>query len=193
MIHNEELNPLAPPSPFTGRVKRWGDDLVAFEIGGVAIADASLGNNYQQWYGRVVDGAIQLSNDEQVWTTVLTRPGEITEMDFSFDQSMTPFIVWVEDGQTRIYWFDPNIPGTTVTNFGNTWVSPRCCMDDKRPLQIGNSDVILTYIRNNNLYYRQQRDRYSIERLLASGLDPEQRLVAVSMSAGLRLQWKSVP
>lgn len=197
MIPNEQLNPLAPPATFVGREKRMGDGLLAYEIGGIAIGDASQGINLQQWYGRVVpiDGqqVFQLSSDGDTWTTIISRSGNVTEMDFAFDQNMVPFITWVEDGVTRIYWYDPNVSSMTITNLGDQLVNPRCCMDDKRDLQLVNSDIILAYIRAGGLYYRQQRDRYQVERLLQAGLAGGSRLVCVGMSTALRLQFRLVP
>ena len=69
----------------------------------------------------------------------------------------------------------------------------RCCLDDKRQSATaqGNNDIILAYVRAGKLYYRQQRDRYEVEYLLAEEI-PAKVLTRIGMSKNYRLQFEFV-
>jgi hypothetical protein len=46
-------------------------------------------------------------------------------------------------------------------------------MDDNRTIEVthGYSDVIMAYVANNNLCFRQERDRYTIEYVLHADIN----------------------
>jgi hypothetical protein len=54
------------------------------------------------------------------------------------------------------------------------------------------TDIILAYIRDNTLYYRQQRDRYGIERTLRTGLFDSVKLRNIGMARNYRLYFELV-
>lgn len=165
--------------------------VIDFERGGVAIGDASLGLDYQDWRGEVIvaTGQVRIYPVGGVASVYFTESG-ISEFSFTFDQSMRPVLGYVADGVTRLRWFDSLAGAFVITNFPNTR-SPRLALDDKRPMEIANSDVIFGYIRDDGaLCYRQQRDRYATEYVLRTGIDPSQRLINIGMSSALRLQFE---
>lgn len=89
----------------------------------------------------------------------------------------------------QLYWYDSTVSGFTTTSFGSSVISPKVSLDDKRPKQSAIADVILTYVKNGNLYYRQQRDRFTVEYLLDdSGII--NRIKKFGMNNKLRLQWQ---
>jgi hypothetical protein len=67
--------------------------------------------------------------------------------------------------------------------------SPRLTLDDKRSSQFGNSDVMFGYMRGQSLCYRQQRDRYTIERVLRTDLPEDIRLKNIGMMSNWRLKF----
>lgn len=122
---------------------------------------------------------------EFVWVTV----PYMTEISFSFDANMQPTVAYVASGQAYLNWYDSIEATYVTTELADGVTTPRVSLDDKRFLgsnayQV--SDVILAYVRAGNLYYLQQRDRYTIERLLKTGVTP---LIKIGFSRGLRLQF----
>ncbi len=145
---------------------------VDYERGGLAITDASLGLDYQ-----AADALY------------LIIPSA-SEMCFAFDQQMRPVLAYVVNDIIRLRWYDTTVSAFVVTDFAGVR-SPKLTLDDKRPAQLANSDVIFAYIKTNgDLCYRQQRDRYLVERVLHSGVDPANRLIALGMASNLRLQFE---
>ena len=156
------------------------------EDGPVNISDPSEGLFYQIWTGQVYDGGIFLFSDLIERQDILEQLN-ITEMSFTFDQNGRPTIVYVQYGIAKIWWYDSTIAGHTITTIGSGVISPKVILDDKRQTQTNSSDIILAYIKNENLYYRQQRDRYGIEYLLVTKVIG--RLQKLGMGNNLRLQF----
>ena len=87
-------------------------------------------------------------------------------------------------------WFDTAANDYVTTEYVGA-SSPRVTLDDKRAMSIASNDVILTYIRNKNLYFRAQRDRFTIEYLLIQNISGTIR--RFGMNTVLRLQWEIMP
>lgn len=164
--------------------------LVDYEMGGPGLSDATGGLRQKVWtlraYGET--GEVYISAPGVFETLLFTAPG-ITELSLAFDQNMRPFVAFVQSGQAKFRWYDTVAEANQITSLDPTDISPRCTMDDKRDsaTELGTNDIILTYVRGGNLYYRQQRDRFETERLLYEGVPG--RLLRVGMHRGNRLQW----
>jgi len=158
---------------------------VDYEDGGIAVQDPSRGSQYQRWRGRLLGENIILDAPEVESFVALSGP-DITEISFTFDQNMRPAIAYVQSGVAKLWWFDTVAGEQVVTEYPGA-ITPRVILDDKRFTQTLNSDVILGYVRDGALYYRQQRDRFTIERLLDAG--PHVGLVKIGFNVQLRLQF----
>ena len=159
---------------------------IDYEDGGVAINDSSQGNQYQVWRARLIRDQVLLSAQNTDEFVLYEAPG-ITEISFTFDQNMRPVLSFMQAGRAKLRWYDPSAGGQVVTDLPATAITPRVILDDKREKQSSLSDVIIAYVRDGGLYYRQQRDRYQIERLLASGITSG--LLRIGFSDQLRLQF----
>lgn len=167
------------------------DLLIDYERGGDDIGDASAGLLTKDWTGEVIGDDVVLSATGVAPTTVLTVPN-IIEFSFTFDQQMRVFVAYVlADLSVHFYWYDSTLPGYTTTTLTAGSTSPRCSLDDKRPLQAQTSDIILAYVRGGKLYYREQRDRYDTEYELATV--PSQLLSQCGMSDVNRFQFLMKP
>ena len=105
---------------------------------------------------------------------------------------MNTFFAFVQNGIARFRWWDSLTSSYQITDLPAGSTSPRASLDDKREFALGSSDIILAYIRDGNLYFRQQRDRYLIEYILYPDLnlaiiDP--RIQDVGMGINLRFQF----
>lgn len=164
--------------------------LLDFEAGPIALNDPSEGLFYQHWTCRYFPATnefvVEAPNTPQ--TVIHTAP-LVSELSFSFDQNGNPFITYVEDGTAKFWWFDTALGNTTVSNLPANSLTPRCTHDDKRQSQSGASDILLAYVHNGALKYRQERDRYTIEYILQDPfVHPQFDLPAVIKRLGMNKQ-----
>lgn len=176
-------------------------DTTDVSIGGIALYDASQGLQVQNWYLTVYNVGLSNSyiaiSDSQGNSYTLVTTAGITWGRLSFDQNMHPVINFISNLGSGYYWYDPSIPGTTISYFDPTLNIGRvsCIMDDTRPQEtlLGLNDIIMGYVANNTLYYRQQRDRYTIAYVLQSNVNT---LIAnpyvnkIGMNSKYRLQFQ---
>lgn len=159
-----------------------------FEDGPIEISDPSSGLMYQVWQGVASDQGVRLvknaGNGEG--TDVLSQLN-ITEMSFTFDQNGRPSVCYTQYGQTKIYWFDSTVGRMATTVIGSGIGSPKIFLDDKRQTQTAISDMIVGYIKQEQLCYRLQRDRFGTEYVLATNV--KGRLQKIGMGTNLRLQF----
>lgn len=156
-----------------------------YEDGGIALDDPSEGNQYQVWRGRLVGDDIILDAPE-VEPTIIYSASNITEISFTFDHNMRPAVTYVQAGVVKLRWYDTSIPAYNILGFSGA-ITPKIVMDDKRETQTSNKDMLLVYLQEGKLCYRQQRDRFLIEYVLAEG--PYERLLKIGMNTRLRMQF----
>lgn len=161
--------------------------LVDYEMGGVALNDPSLGLLYQRWTLTVDGGDFVATPDSGAAQIVISVSGAITTASLAFDRNMRAYLAYTLDGVAHLYWYD-----TAISDFADMTLPgatfPRITHDDKRELQNASSDIILAYLLNGDLRYRQQRDRFQTEYVLAAA--PVGRLRNVGMSDINRLQFE---
>lgn len=190
MLPNSTLSLTPQPAPFLpprGTVRfspLFGQSDVHF--GGVAISDPSQGVSFQLWTAFIQGGDILLTAPN---TPAFVRlPGvNAVWVALAFDQNAREFIAYADKfGNASFVWFD-----TLINNFRTTalaGVVPRvfAAFDDSRPVQLPQSDVILAYVRGNELFFRAQRERFVAEHDL--GPAPA-TLVQVGMNQRNRFQF----
>lgn len=178
-----------PPDDLEGAATFEFGPISDYEMGGKAISDPSLGNQDRVWRMTANElGEVYFYAEENPEFLFITLPG-LTELSFTFDQNMRPVLAYVQNGVARLRWYN-TVPGDyVVTDLPAGSISPRVSLDDKRQTQtaLGDNDVILAYVRSGNLYYRQQRDRYENEYLLAAV--GSAKLIRIGMNMGNRLQF----
>lgn len=186
------VNPSIPPVPgnYTNRVKTAGELLVGYEMGGIAISNPSQGLLVQLWRARVIAGQFIYIDSPNTSPFILLSDVNISEVDLAFDQNMLPFVTYVSNGLIKFYWFDP-VPAQFVisTILELAW-TPRCTLDDKRPFDVGNSDIVLMYVNliSGQICYRIQRERYQTEHAIDTAFVNDQ-IRCVNFADTGRLQW----
>lgn len=186
MIPDNSLSAEVVRGNLTGARALAVTKFIDYEDGGVAVNDTSKGHLYQIWRARLIREQVLLGAPS-VPEFVLYEGSGITEISFAFDQNMRPVLAFMQAGQPKIRWHDPVAGGQVVTDLPAAALTPKVLLDDKRPTQENNSDVILAYVRDGGLYFRQQRDRYLVERLLATGITTG--ILRFGLSDQLRLQF----
>jgi hypothetical protein len=79
------------------------------------------------------------------------------------------------------------LTSTYLTKDFEGTTSCRVAVDDARDFYNTNSDVIFAYTKNNTLYWRQQRDRYEIERVVGT---TAKKLIRMGLAQTNRLQFE---
>lgn len=187
MIPENRLGDIDRSAQFSVQTRTPADLLVDYEQGGAALQDASQGLRVQLWTLRYEDGDFLLSAENVPETVLFSRPG-VEQIGLAFDNNMAPFVAFQDSGGVAYRWFDPTQEQFAISDYlpaGSH--DPRCTLDEKRELLDQYRDIILAYLRDGNLYYRQQRDNYGTERLLESGNFID--LVAVGMNRQNSLQF----
>lgn len=187
VIPQDRLSDVDNSGSFAARVRGPAELLTDYEMGGVGISDPSEGLQVQLWTARYDGTSVLLSAPNTPESVLFARPG-IEQIALAFDTNMAPFVAFQDAGGVAHWWFDPAQSGHVISPYLPAGChSPRCTLDDKRYLTDATRDIILAYLRDGNLYYRQQRDNYGIERLLRAGA--LQMFVAVGMNRKNSLQF----
>lgn len=163
------------------------DLLVDMERGGIGISDPSQGLLVQDWSIGYADPDVVITPQTTGSPFTVFSAADITELALSFDQNMRPAVAYVQAGTTKLYWFDTDLSDYTHTTFAGA-TSPRLTLDDKRRWLEGASDVLFWYLKDGNLCWRQQRDRYTIERVFAAVPPGFSAINRVGMSTVNRIQ-----
>lgn len=179
-IRGEPLNP-------------WSRDRkTAYHWGPVQVQNPSQGLLVKIWTLRAEGGKAILSAPGSPTKTLFTRGADIDNINLSFDQNGRPCVCFEEEGGgAHLYWFDP-VPNEPVF-MPITGESPRITLDDARPFNGANSDVVLAYIRDGIIRHRRQRDRFMDEYTPTLGPDgppvEADLLHHISMNSNLRLEY----
>lgn len=167
-----------------------------FELGGTAIQDPSNGLEVQPWFGywSALDNRVYLRpNITGTPIDLGIVQANVVEMSFTFDQNMRWVLaLLLADDSLKFYWYDTVISGYTISTYTDIY-SAKLSLDDKRAksIQLDTSDVILTYVKNDqSLYTRVQRDRYEIEYLMTIDVPNNYRIINFGMAKNNRLQWR---
>lgn len=152
--------------------------LVDYEFGSIAIGNTSQG--FQKlWSCFYKDGAIKAGYDSNFQTLLLVQ--DVTALSFAFDINMRPLIAYVANNQCYLWWYDSSQSAQVTTEWGD-YAFPQLSLDDQRSSQSANADVIFSYIKNNTLYMRIQRERFQIEHKLVKA----KRLIQIGMMTNFR-------
>src|SRR5574337_1775315 len=171
--------------------------LVSYQEGGIGLSDPTQGLQYQVWTleALAVDAPFpnkMFVSAPNTLSKFLFETTYIQECSLAFDPNMHPAIAFVDYLGPGLWWYNATVPGYQVLRLPTGSKYPQVTLDDKRAtsLRSGLSDIILTYVRDNNLYFRQLRDTFSVEYTLMVGLPvPNPLAIKVGMNEGYRLQW----
>lgn len=160
----------------------------SLEQGGAGLNDATQGRQVQVWTFWCDDTGIYAAGEGSPTAgTLIIAAANVTFVSGAFDSSMAPTICYMQNGVLYLRWFN------TVTHVFQTdayvgATSGRVSTDDKRSTQEGLSDVIFAYTLAGTLYWRQERDRYTVAR--AVGPCGPRVLTRLGMTERLRMQFE---
>jgi len=189
MLPQNSVSDPAVTAPFFSPDDIDNQDLVSFELGGIALNDPSQGRMVQVWTAFVTGQDVMISADNHAPSVLFSVAGALSAVSLAFDSNMQPAVSFTEDGVVKLYWFDTLAPGFVTTSFPGLSSPSRLSTDDKRQSQEATSDVIFGYVKDGVLYWRQQRDRYTVE--YTAGPVPEDMvLYRMGMNTKRRFQFE---
>jgi len=172
----------AVPSKFLTPIRRGTE--TDFEWGGLALQDNTGGLYQILWEAYYRDNTIRLRSKTHEYIIVSGIP-QPDHLSIAFDVNMNYNCTYIIDGTLYWKWYDTTILGHVTTPIPNV-TSAYCTLDDARPNADDWNDVILIYIRDHVMYYRLQRDRYTVEYEFAEL--PNRKIMQAGMTTGHRLQ-----
>ena len=172
---------LAPNDIVKGAMNDWSR-------GGAVLNSAQGDLNVKSWEFTFDSSTFEFkANGQPVYTHT---DANIIWLSGTFDQNMRPTLAYTEtDGSSTLYFYNAQIAAFDKLALGQV-TTPFVSMDDIRLPEGGINDVILTYIKNGSICTRIQRDRFTIEYTLVSGLAPGSKIRRFGMTQGLRLRWE---
>lgn len=171
------------------------DPMVDYEQGGVDLLNASQGLQVRLWLCFYENNWIKIQSDNITHDLIYAE--NVKHLSLAFDFNMHPTVAYtieVNEGAVKyqeayLYWYDTAQAKQITTKYGRDYKTPQLSLDDHRLIQSSNADIIFAYIKDNNLYYRQQRDRFLIEYLLHENLDENLKLRQIGMTTKNRFQF----
>lgn len=139
----------------------------SWDNGGVALSDPSQDLTKYVWQAWTDGTTITVKRDDLDTYHVVLMDSNITEIDLTFDQNMRPCIAYVANGISKLYWYDTQQAKQVIDEYPSI-TNPRVSLDDKRRFNVANSDIIFAYQKGDQLCYRVQRERFTVERVLAT-------------------------
>ena len=139
----------------------------SWDNGGVALNDPSQDLTKYVWQAWTDGTTITVKRDDLDTYHVVLMDSNITEIDLTFDQNMRPCIAYVANGISKLYWYDAQQAMQVIDEYPAIR-NPHVSLDDKRRFNVSQSDIIFAYQKGNTLCYRVQRERFTIERVLAT-------------------------
>lgn len=197
MIPNKSLSTQVVYSPYLASGITPQSELVDYEMGGINLSDTSEGLWYQKWTA-TLKGEVGKPGTE-VWISAPNHPesllleqDNLTRVSLSFDQNMHPCLAYEQAGNAYFWWYNAGSAEYQTLALPETASSPYCTLDDKReiPLLLGITDILLLYVNNDSLCYRQQRDTYDTEYILLTNLSEKlsnPSIRGVAMNEGFRI------
>lgn len=161
---------------------------VSYEFGGPALGVPAQSRLVRIWVAYYESGVIYVAPEDGSSAPVGIIMDPLVEtVSLAFDQNMRATLAYMSSGTLKLWWFDSVANANVITTFGGATSGQVTC-DDKRDTQVGNSDVIFVYTKGDALYYRMQRDRYTIEYLLAPVV--KGKVLRIGMNVKNRLQFE---
>lgn len=190
MLPDNTHSTIAIPGLFLMPDDRVTTPLSDYEWGGVALTDASQGLMLKVWRCWLDRYDINLQVEGGPVMTIFQEI-DVTEIALCFDQNMRWSVAYIQGGILKLRWFD-SVLGQYVVSVFTEARTPKMALDDKRQTHLDTSDMVLAYMRGSTLYYRQQRDRFMVERVLRDNLYPNTKLKNIGMGNKLRMQFELV-
>lgn len=162
-IHVENLVPLGLDKKTKYYKFRDGR---AYSYGPPALGEVPYLDNLRVWEAYQEDDTIILKNTDMQHVMVQGVRGTLNSISFTFDQNGYPLIIWEENKELFLRWYDPVVSDTVTTNLGygySPFIALETFNENLKPSRV----ILLVYINEDNqLVHRYQTDRWGEEFLI---------------------------
>lgn len=162
---------------------------VAWSLGSSAISDTTTDLNTHEWLCYSDNGTVYVKRKDGQPIELFTVDGEISQLDFCFDQNARPVVVYVIGNESFIYqYFTSDFEHRKLPD---TVKCPRIALDHVKLVEMPISDIVLGYCYDGKLCYRLQRDRYGVEYII--GRDSNKHLlwrIGITTEQRFGFQWR---
>jgi len=155
-----------------------------FDDGPIAFNDNSRGLSYQVWGVRIENDDCIVFAENTPEYVLFTHIG-LDSVSLTFDGSAYPVVSYVADENAYLRFYDSLSQNFETIDLGEQ-LSPKVFNDEKRTQFSSDADVHLVYIRGNSVYNRLQRERFTIEREIASNVTSRE-IIRFGMQRNYRL------
>lgn len=189
MLPKNKLSSVPQPAEWLYQHPTAYSPFVDYEMGGVALGDTLDGLDEALWqldYNKRT-GELKLGKVGDELELLLTEKG-IKKVALAFDLNMRPAYVLEYDNVVKLTYYD-TVQAETVTQEFSGIRSPYLTLDDRREQNSAGADILFCYIKANQLCVRYQRERYTVEHVLADLPHDDYVLERVGMAVNWRIQF----
>lgn len=161
--------------------------LIDYEMGGVELNDSSQGLDNTLWKLELnkQTGELKLGKYGEDGEVLLTDKA-IKKVSLAFDLNARPAYVLEYDNHVKFTYYDTVTSQNVTVSFDGVR-SPYLTLDDRRVENSAGADILLCYIKGQQLCVRYQRDRYTVEHILHDLPHDNYVLERVGMAVNLRV------
>lgn len=190
MIPNNAFIDPPLPAPFNSPYNLPPSQLSRACRGGIALNNASRGRDFQNWYVWWEEGVAYFGPEATplVAAGSLPIPG-VTQISMAFDNNMNPILAWMDATGAHIRYFSAATTSYVIIDITGA-TSCLVVVDDPRNFYNANSDAVFAYTLSTGLWYRYQRENYSVARQVDNRPN---RLMRMGMGTQNRFQFERMP
>ena len=181
MFPENRLSKTPVPSDFNKPKKT---KLTDYEWGGVDIRNTTQGLYHSIWRGEYQGDSIKVTND--INTHFIPTPSNLQEVSFCFDYNMNYMLAYTDDQEKSYIEYYDTLENDYVKKeiVGKNLI---VSLDVAKPYLSSTNDIILSYIKDDSLCFRLQRERFDIERVLKTGVTS---LYNAGLMTNFRFGWE---
>lgn len=142
-------------------VRRWSEPLKCWALGTASVGVS--GEYTTKQLGEYSDGVLRVTADDGSTWSMPYEP--VADLTFASDQQGNPlFGLRLERGPSGILWRSPITDGYEFVTVDTSGV---VCVTVDDPTRAAFAEVAAFYVRDGVLFYRQQSERFTVERSYA--------------------------
>lgn len=189
MLPKHKLSSVPQPDDWLYTYPDEYSPLVDYCMGGVELNDPSQGLDNTLWKLELnkQTGELKLGKHGEDVEVLLTDK-DIKKVSLAFDLNMRPAYICEYDNHVKFTYYDTAQSAVNTQTF-NDMRSPYILLDDRRAENSAGADIVLCYIKGQQLCVRYQRDRYTVERVLHDLSHDNYEIKRVGMARNWRLQF----
>jgi len=173
------------------------------ELGPYTLYTANTEDFARMWVAAVEGLNIVIYPEDSLFAKIVftTAPSTPRNVGLAFNQNGFPFVSYEFGTTARMHWYDPTVSSYVNLDITDAF-TPMLTMDDKRYMStlFNINDVLLFYCKGENIYYRQQRERFQNEYAVVTGINPtppaeptkQLNRLGMSISGRLQLQLRDI-